>query len=216
MIAKTAWCRPNITLPVASDTHLEQTARYGDGSGFHGEIVRRSRLPAVFLPVPTRLIAIKQQSNGFFHDADCLGRVSEARPRPTHEGILGLAYNSLALAGTDSWFALLGPSLPDATNKFGILYCSEFEGMVYVGDSPMPSPSGFTPVLQNSHGEYDFYRVALQSLRLWGLHQNALTKFNGATIVDSGTSALVLPKASFICCPSDRAKRGVAFPFPIA
>ncbi len=109
----------------------------------------------------------------------------------TYQGILGLGYTVLAVPPTQSWMDLLAAS-GGAPDVFTIQLCAT-GGRFWLGgyDSSFFNGSlSYTPIVQKV-----WYIVRMNDLQFNG-HSVGVTSF-GSVIVDSGTTALVLPPSVY-------------------
>jgi hypothetical protein len=138
--------------------------------------------------VPLAFVAIATQHQ-FFAPAAC----NFVNVPNTYQGLLGLGGTSLAVARTGSYFDTLesASALGDA---FAVQVCGEGGRLWLGGYDPafVTAPPVFTPAVNSP-----FYAVVLEDIRIGGTSLGVPQATYSETLVDIGTTALILPNAAF-------------------
>ncbi len=174
--------------PTAVGLGLTRSETFGDGSSWSGTVFRDSvslAANAVLLP----FVAITSQHK-FFVPAAC----NFVNVPDTYQGIIGLGGAALAVSDTGSYLDTLErtSTLGDA---FAVQLC-ESGGRLWLGgyDPAFAAAAPlFTPLIAAS----PFYAVALSDMRVGGTSLGVGPATFGDTLVDIGTTALILPDAAF-------------------
>jgi hypothetical protein len=173
--------------PGATDLGVTASETFGDNSSFSGEIIRDS-VSLDGNAVPLALVAITSQHE-FFTPAAC----NFVNVPNTYQGLLGLGGTSLAVARTGSYFDTL-ESTSTLGDAFAVQVCGEGGRLWLGGYDPafVTAPPVFTPAVDSP-----FYAVVLEDIRIGGTSLGVSQATYSETLVDIGTTALVLPNAAF-------------------
>jgi hypothetical protein len=133
-------------------------------------------------------------SNNFFSSNTC----NDLNFAVSNNGIIGFAYPSLALQNTQSWFFQWAQANPSMPKVFALQLCLT-GGTLWLGG--WPERAAGTTILYTPIVSKNFYHVALNDIRLDSASESVSigvpsTVFQKA-VVDSGTSALVLPQTAY-------------------
>ena len=202
------------TYTPTSPPHQSVTSHYGGGTSWSGHSytasVSLNPTPTTTTLPPPTLIATIDSNSGFINTASCtLGQTSTAN---ISQGIIGFAYPSIAVAGTNSWITNYIANTSIA-NEFTLQMCTQ-GGNLWVGDYDptfLAAPFLYVPILHT-----DYYSVMLTALTVyttttgqsWTPHplsvpQSALGPCSTPTSnydcakVDSGTTQMILPSAAY-------------------
>ncbi len=167
------------------------TLNYGSGASVSGPLYADVIAVAGSTSVSTRFMVITQQ-NQFFRPSVC----GSGSTGPTSQAILGMAYPNLAAAGTDSWFYNFMAVNPSVEPVFSLYYCGLDQGSFIIG-SPFEFMTHDSPLMYTPVDEQRYYSVTLNSIWVAGTDSGYTTGDFGQTIVDSGTSLLLLPPAVY-------------------
>ncbi|HLK10367.1 MAG TPA: pepsin-like aspartic protease [Candidatus Binatia bacterium] len=174
--------------PTAADTGLTTASTYGDGSSWSGhvfdDLVAASTAPSVRMA----FAAIDAQSS-FFVPAQCT-----FVPVPnSSQGILGLGGPGLAATGTDAYVTTLAASaVPDT---FAVQLCG-VGGRLWLGGydpAAATAPPKYTPLVATS----PYYAVTVSDLLLGGTSLGFGAATFGDTLVDTGTTQLLVPASVY-------------------
>ena len=178
--------------PGATATRVGTTtsATYGDGSHWFGRIFTDLVSPAG-IPATVRMaFSTIDAEQGFFVPAAC----SFVPVPDTSQGILGLGSASLAAAGTDSYLDDLPAGSP-LGEAVAVRLCGS-GGRLWLGGYD-PASAGASPAYTPMVSGSPYYAVVLADLRVGGNSLGFGAAAFGPTLVDTGTTALVLPDPVF-------------------
>jgi hypothetical protein len=174
--------------PSATDVGLTTGETFGDGSSWSGTVFRDEvslGTSSVMLP----LVAIATQHK-FFGAAACdFVAVPDA-----YQGILGLGGAALAVPGTGSYLDTL-ESTSTLGDAFAVQLCGS-GGHLWLGGYD-PAFAAAAPVFTPTVGTSPFYAVVLSDVLVGGASLGIEAAVFGTTLVDIGTTALLLPDAAF-------------------
>ncbi len=180
--------------PVSAEDQGETvTASYGSGS-WTGRAFEDSVALAGFSSVGVIIGAI-DSSTTFFRKSKCKNTYDTPN---TYQGILGLAYGSLAIDPTQSYLDQLLKAHPDGSiqDVFAIQMC-ETSGRLWMSgyDAAFMNAAqlAYTPITD----EKWFVIGAPSSITIGGTSIGASASSFGTTIVDSGTTAFILPTSAY-------------------
>jgi Eukaryotic aspartyl protease len=172
----------------ATDVGLTTGETFGDGASWSGTVFRDEvslATNSVLLP----LVAIATQQM-FFGAAACnFIAVPDA-----YQGIVGLGRAALAVPGTGSYLDTL-ESTSALGDVFAVQLCGSGGRLWLGGYDPAftTAAPAFTPMVATS----PFYAVTLSDVLVGGTSLGVGASTFGTTLVDIGTTALVLPDAVF-------------------
>jgi hypothetical protein len=180
----------------AQDEHEKASSVYGTGS-WSGEVYQDvisvgvaphdATDPAVAVYMP--IVAIDSQSDFF-------GGITCDSTNGGFQGILGLGPLGAAVQGTTGYFdALVSHGmLPDV---FALHLCDS-GGTLWLGGYDPAAATG-APVYTPETSDIDsyFYAVDLEAIRLLGQRVPVATKTYRSSVVDAGSSVLLLPRTAF-------------------
>ena len=173
--------------PGATDLGVTASETFGDNSSFSGEVIRDS-VSLAGNAVPLAFVAIATQHQ-FFAPAAC----NFVNVPNTYQGLLGLGGTSLAVARTGSYFDTL-ESVSTLGDAFAVQVCGEGGRLWFGGYDPafVTAPPVFTPAVNSP-----FYAVVLEDIQIGGTSLGVPQATYSETLVDIGTTALILPNAAF-------------------
>lgn len=176
----------------AQDMNTEVSVTYGSGS-WSGHAYTDDVNVAGVGSVRMAMAAIDTASD-FFRTSKCAATYNQGNQ---YQGILGLAYGSLAPSGSDAYWDTLMDSSNDVANVFAHQMCgSAGNGRLWIGgyDSTFFTGSlSYTAITDES-----WYVVGMQGMTFGGAAVPGVDASSyGTTIVDSGTTALVLPSGVY-------------------
>jgi hypothetical protein len=173
--------------PGATAVGATASETFGDNSSFSGSIFRDD-VSLAGNSVPLAFVAIASQHQ-FFGPATC----NFVNVPNTYQGLLGLGGTSLAVARTGSYFDTLESASP-LGDAFAVQVCGEGGRLWLGGYDPafVTAPPVFTPAVDSP-----FYAVILEDIRIGGTSLGVSQATYSETLVDIGTTALVLPNAAF-------------------
>src|SRR5262249_34794667 len=151
--------------------------------------------------VPLSFVAIASQHQ-FFSPASC----NFVNVRDTYQGIFGLGGAALAERGTGSYLDVL-ESTSTLGDAFAVQLC-ETGGRLWLGGYD-PAFAAAAPVFTPAIATDPFYSVVLSDIRVGGTSLGIGQATFGDTLVDIGTTALVLPNAAFSALAAALAARPV-------
>lgn len=172
----------------ARNQYRQARSMYGDGSGWVGNIYSDvASFPGVTQQVPVLMASIVQQ-NRFFNQNSCTlgGKAPNA-----YQGILGLGPQDLAVRGTNSFVQDLHTAGGNPNNLFAVQLC-DVGGKMWLGGYDVAAASAapqYTPLDTTS----PFYAVEVADLKVGGKSAGIASSDFGAAIVDTGTTALLVP-----------------------
>ena len=174
--------------PGPSGQYLQTSVQssYLDGSGWNGRAYSDRVTPLGTSDGTSMRFAGINSQNNFFLSAGCVLGDPNANDN-FYQGIVGLAGQSIAVTGTDSYLDKVKSSLPN--NAFSMLMCNP-NGLIWFGGYDPLSTSAvpqFTPFVSTS----TFYYVDVTGM---SLGTTALTGASGQSVVDTGTSLILLPE----------------------
>jgi len=171
-----------------TNTGLTASTTYGDGSTWAGPVISDLVSAAGAASLRMAFVAIDSQT-GFFQPGGC----NFTPVANTYQGILGLGGAALAEAGTDSYVDKLSTSLTH--DLFAVQLCGVGGHIWWGGYDPtalIGAPT-YTPLIAAS----PYYAVVLSDLRVGGSSLGFGAATFGDTLVDTGTTAILLPTAVF-------------------
>jgi hypothetical protein len=164
----------NLTTGTNQQSNVQAT--YGDGSGWSATVYSDTVAVA---GTSTRLnLGAITTSSGFFRSETC----SYNQPDALYDGILGLAYNTIALPNTNSYAEAVG--LP-----FQLQMCDFIGELTFQQQSALFSPTVWLPVVVPA-----YYTVQLSSVTIGN---NTIVPLPVAVVFDSGTTLTYLPQSQF-------------------
>jgi hypothetical protein len=173
----------------ATDEHAQQTSQYGSGS-WTGEIFQDTVALGSEPSVPVKFVAIDSQQ-GFFEPIKCDSKSG------SFQGILGLGPATSALPGTNAFFDdfVSAQHVPDVfafqlCDTGGTLWLGGYDDTFALG-APVYVP--FSTTFVSSF----YYAVTLSSITILGTNIPVATAGATDSLVDTGTSAWILPSAAF-------------------
>ena len=119
---------------------------------------------------------------------------------PINQGIMGLAGPQLLLDGTDSWVEQTNSSFAYPAITFGL--CDQ-NGAIYVGGYPQDNAASsliFTPMASATESPY--IAVAMEGMLVGKTDIGATLNSLGYSIVDTGTTAIILPPDAYAAAAS--------------
>ncbi len=173
----------------ATDEHSQQTSQYGSGS-WTGEVFQDAVALGSEPSVPVKFVAIDSQQ-GFFEPIKCDSKSGG------FQGILGLAPATSALPGTNAFFDdfVAAQHVPDV---FAFQLC-DTGGTLWLGgydDTFALGAPVYVPLSTSFISPY-YYAVTLSSISVLGMNIPVATNAASDALVDTGTSAWILPSATF-------------------
>ena len=196
------------TYTPTSAPHQSVVSYYGGGTSWGGHSYSSLVSLGSSSPSSTTLIATIDSNSGFINSASCtLGQTSIAN---ISQGIIGFAYPSIAVGGTDSWVTNHIAATSVAA-EFTVQMCVT-GGNLWVGDYDptfLAAPFLYVPILRTN-----YYSVMLSALTVYtqtgsgstphvlSISQSVLgpcastTTFDCAK-VDSGTTQIILPPSAY-------------------
>jgi len=174
----------------AVDLGRTASALYGDGSTWSGSVFSDLVSPAGSTAAVRMAFAAIDAEQGFFVPAAC----NFVDVLDASQGIFGLGGTALAVAGTDSYLDTLAreSALGDT---FAVRVCDS-GGTLWLGGYDAAAAAAvptYTPMVAGT----PYYAVTLADVRIGGSTLGFDASAFGATLVDIGTTALVLPPAAF-------------------
>lgn len=175
------------------------TTQYGDNSSWSGliytdTVAALSGNVALTSPVDVSFAAITQATS-FFTTSMCPGN-NDANN--SYQGILGLGPDTLLEPHTTSWMDALKSNKPLSNDAFAVQIC-DMGGRMWFGGYDPNYISGeplYTPMVQTgTAGEY--YGVKVADMQLGGTSLGLSSSVLGTTVVDTGTSAFIVPTTVF-------------------
>ena len=173
--------------PSATDLGATASETFGDNSSFSGEIIRDD-VSLAGNSVPLAFVAIASQHQ-FFGPAAC----NFVDVPNTYQGLLGLGGTSLAVSRTGSYVDTL-ESTSTLGDAFAVQVCGVGGRLWLGGYDPafVTAPPVFTLAVNSP-----FYAVVLEDIRIGGTSLGIPQATYSETLVDIGTTALVLPNSAF-------------------
>lgn len=175
----------NLNAPIAGS--------YLDGSGWSGSTYR-DIVAMGSLSITLTFATIEASLGGFFYPTPCLAFTPTSAPN--YDGIIGLAYESVALGQTQSFFDQLRSHGHLDKGIMSMQFCV-FTGQLTMGGlnaSVVNDTKIFwTPIVQQT-----YYVVRLQALVMNGYAGWYAAGSNVGAIIDSGTSGMLLPSAMIV------------------
>lgn len=179
----------------ATNTGTTTSADYGGGQGWNGTVYRDSVTVANVAAITMAFAAITQQTtqvagaSSFFAPALCTGTPQSN----TFQGILGMAGSGAGAPNTNAYAVEMATTTTPAI--FSVEMC-DLNGYAWFGgynpDFIATAPQ-FTPLVSDS----TYYEVNIADVQVNGTSLGISTAAVGTTIVDTGTTAFVLPPADF-------------------
>lgn len=197
----TRWYDPAAS---STETYLGYSAsgHYGDGSQWSGTVYRDNVQIGALQPVSMRFVAITSQTS-FFSPFDCRTQGQDSGARSSNQGILGLAYQSLALSNTDGWWPLYAVAHVSGANPIADVFAMEmclYTGTLWLGGYPSFTPS---QIKWASIIRQQYFNVQLTGSKVGLVGQASFSATSGIDcvsddcIVDSGTTLTTVPSALF-------------------
>lgn len=174
--------------PTATQVPGSVQAVYGSGS-WSGRAFRDDVAMAGLGSVHMTIGAI-DQSSSFFQKSSCQATYQQGN---TFQGILGMAYGRIAPEPTDAyWDALVDDS--DTPDIFAMQMCTA-SGRMWTGGYDAAFFAGalaWTPIIQTA-----WYVVGMGGLSFGSQSVSVPASAYGTTIVDSGTTAILMPNGVY-------------------
>jgi len=197
---------------VSVDEHETATGNYGDNSGWDGEIYQdavelvasstATNAVAVTSSVTQRIVVITDQRNGFFTTDACDDDTKAEQKEIVSQGIIGMAFQSLASAGTTAFPDALWAQYPSQPRVFSVQVC-EHSGNVWWGGYDTAAFSGtpvYTPLAYSTESEETYWTVVPATVYVGTTNLGFTTASwptngvnGGFNIVDTGTTLMELP-----------------------
>ena len=170
----------------ATDTHKPASERFGDGSGWSGDVYLDNVAIDPFPATQLSLVGMAAQTR-FILPFTCPGG-----SLTNYEGIIGFGAARLALANTNGYLdQLVRSGTPDL---FALSLC-DGGGRLWLGGydaTAASTPVQFTPMV----GALGYYAVSLSDARVGATSPGFAASDFGSAIVDIGTSNLLVPAAT--------------------
>ena len=204
---------PTYSPPAGSETHSDQPVQstYGDGASWSGHAY--TARVAVGDSQSVSMVVATIEANNDFIDASKICAVNDGAPvgLNTSQGIIGFAYPTLAIDGTDSWISKYVTST-GVSNEFTLQMCPT-GGNLWIGDYDtafVGGPFSYIPIIKTN-----YYAVMLNDISVLTQDSSGNTAINSlgytsaelgpcqaannadCTIADSGTTLLQLPTAIY-------------------
>ncbi len=175
----------------ATSVGTTASAVYADGSSWSGRVFTDLVSAAGATGTVRMALATIDSEHGVLVPQAC----SFVSVPDAYQGIFGLAGESVAVPGTDSYFDRLlatGNPLGDA---FAVELCDSGGRMWLGGYDPTVAlaPPSYTPAIPGN----PYYAVTLADVRVGGTSLGFGAASFGPTLVDTGTTAFVLPPAAY-------------------
>lgn len=173
----------------AVDQHHGVEVVYGDGESWVGEIfVDSVQVGGMGSAARMPLAAVVSQDGGFFGSFPC----TSGQPSVAPQGLAGFGPSGLAAPGTQS----VASELPafGFGDSFAVELCAQ-NGKLWLGDydpSAATAPPFYAPMVPSK-----FYAVGLLDLQVGGQSLGFGAGTFDAGIVDTGTTALLVPPAVY-------------------
>lgn len=166
----------------ANTIQITITSTYGDGSSWvgtvHSDIVTLDS-------VSGRLnFAVMHEQSNFFPSTFCSDSSS------IYQGILGLGYDSLLLAGTTSFNDIITNHASTMSTVFSMQLCSA-SGKLWLGGSDMKYFNSYVQWIPVIHESY--FTVELNDVMYDNKSIGYSSSDYGTVIVDSGSASFILP-----------------------
>jgi hypothetical protein len=183
-----------------STQQLTATTQYGDNSSWQGTIytdavAANANGVALTPTVNVSFAAITQESN-FFTSSLCPGPNTATNG---YQGILGLGPDTLLEAHTTSWMDAVSQNAGKLANDaYAVQLCDTGGRMWFGGYDPtfVAGDAHYTPMVQTgSVGQY--YGAKVADMQFAGTSLGLSSSTLGSMVVDTGTSAFILPVSVF-------------------
>jgi hypothetical protein len=178
----------------SQDQNMQISSTYGSGK-WDGHVVLDQVSLAGFPSINMRF-AVIDSAVTFFRSSYCPLTFQQTN---TFQGILGLGYQRLAISGSDSYFdRLVQENQRNLDNIFTIQMCLA-TGRLWLGgydETFFVPPLIWTPIIQQSWFVINVLDVKLNGNSLIPAGLSKEQAF-GKVIVDSGSTALILPSKTF-------------------
>lgn len=184
--------------PSSSATNTGQTAsaNYGGGEGWVGTVYRdtvavTSSVPALTMAIAAITSETVQQSGAvpFFAPSSCMG----TQQSNSSQGIIGMAGIGAGNPNTNAYMVELATTVTPTV--FSVEMC-DLNGYAWLGGyNPnfIAAAPRFTPLVSDS----SYYDVNLADVQVNGVSVGVNTSNTGITIVDTGTTGLLLTSSAF-------------------
>ncbi len=162
-------------------------AQYGSGA-WRGIIVEDA-VALGFAPARRMHFGAILTQDSFFHDSNC---TYGARAPSLNQGIVGMGPPDLLLPGTGSYFMGATSALTEPT--YSVALC-DVDGFLLMGTPPasmMASDPVYTPMVPSY-----YYAVGMADIEVGGQPLGQSYDDFGPAVVDTGTSAIVLPPHAY-------------------